>query len=117
MCIRDSINIFNITYTCIYNDGWDGNTYGYGEGCIFKDPIFADLNNGDFHLKSTGGRWDGSKWVTDTDASPCINAGNPASDYANEPEPNGNRINMGVFGNTFQACLLYTSVSAILVWR
>lgn len=61
------------------------------------------MNNGDFHLKSTGGRWDGSKWVTDTDASPCINAGNPASDYANEPEPNGNRINMGVFGNTFQA--------------
>lgn len=54
------------------------------------------MNNGDFHLKSTGGRWDGSKWVTDTDASPCINAGNPASDYANEPEPNGNRINMGV---------------------
>lgn len=61
------------------------------------------MNNGDFHLKSTGGRWDGSKWVTDTDASPCINAGNPASDYTNEPEPNGNRINMGVFGNTFQA--------------
>lgn len=55
------------------------------------------MNNGDFHLKSTGGRWDGSKWVTDTDASPCINAGNPASDYTNEPEPNGNRINMGVF--------------------
>lgn len=54
------------------------------------------MNNGDFHLKSTGGRWDGSKWVTDTDASPCINAGNPASDYANEPEPNGNRINLGV---------------------
>ena len=101
--VSEGINIFNITYTCIYNDGWDGNTYGYGEGCIFKDPIFADLNNGDFHLKSTGGRWDGSKWVTDTDASPCINAGNPASDYANEPEPNGNRINLGVFGNTFQA--------------
>ena len=35
----------------------DGNTYGYGEGCIFKDPYIIDLNNGDFHLKSTGGRW------------------------------------------------------------
>jgi hypothetical protein len=68
------------------------------------------LNNGDFHLKSTGGRWDGSKWVTDTDASPCINAGNPASDYANEPEPNGNRINLGVFGNTFQASKQVTEV-------
>ena len=64
---------------------------------VFQRSIFADLNNGDFHLKSTGGRWDGSKWVTDTDASPCINAGNPASDYANEPEPNGNRNKFGSF--------------------
>ncbi|WP_288684006.1 fibronectin type III domain-containing protein [uncultured Eubacterium sp.] len=101
--VSEDINTSNITYTCIYNDGWDGNTYGYGEGCIFKDPLFADLDNRDFHLKSTGGRWDGTKWITDTVTSPCINAGNPASDYLNELSPNGNRVNMGAFGNTSQA--------------
>ena len=32
--------------------------------------------------------------------SPLVNAGDPASDYANEPEPNGHRINLGAYGNT-----------------
>jgi hypothetical protein len=32
--------------------------------------------------------------------SPCIDAGDPADDYALEPEPNGRRINMGFFGGT-----------------
>jgi outer membrane protein assembly factor BamB len=31
---------------------------------------------------------------------PSTDRGDPADDYANEPEPNGRRINLGAFGNT-----------------
>jgi len=31
---------------------------------------------------------------------PTTDRGDPADDYANEPEPNGRRINLGAFGNT-----------------
>ncbi len=53
-----------------------------------------------YHLKSENGRWDGSQWIIDTATSPCIDAGDPAFDYSYEPLPNGNRINIGAFGNT-----------------
>ncbi len=35
--------------------------------------------------------------------SPCIDTGDPASDYSNEPEPNGGRINIGAYGGTAEA--------------
>lgn len=35
--------------------------------------------------------------------SPCIDAGDPAWDYNLEPEPNGERIKLGAFGNTPKA--------------
>jgi hypothetical protein len=35
--------------------------------------------------------------------SPCVDAGDPLSDYFSEPEPNGNRINMGAYGGTTEA--------------
>ncbi len=57
----------------------------------------------DFHLKSAFGRWNGSAWVYDNETSLCINSGDPASDYSNEPEPNGGRINIGAYGNTPEA--------------
>jgi hypothetical protein len=41
--------------------------------------------------------------VNDEVTSPCINAGDPLDDYALEPSPNGNRINMGTYGNTAKA--------------
>ena len=63
-------------------------------------------------MKSIAGRWDGSKWVTDDVASPCIDAGDPASDYANEPAPNGGRINLGCYGNTAEASKSGTSSAA-----
>jgi len=37
---------------------------------------------------------------SDTETSLCIDAGDPAYDYTLEPEPNGERINMGAYGNT-----------------
>ncbi|MDP2898564.1 MAG: right-handed parallel beta-helix repeat-containing protein, partial [bacterium] len=70
------------TYCCI--EGWDKG----GQGNIWAYPSFADAEGGDFHLLS---------W------SPCIDAGDPSSDFSNEPQPNGGRINMGAYGNTPEA--------------
>jgi hypothetical protein len=83
-------------------------------GNIETDPLFAvdgywkgnTWVPGDYHLKSMVGRWDplSEIWVTDEVHSECIDAGDPADDYANEPTGrNGNRINMGVYGNTSEA--------------
>ena len=68
---------------------------------IVGDPLFA--GNGDYHIQSVGGRWNGSDWINDEVTSPCIDAGDPASAYANEPAPNGGRINLGCYGNTAHA--------------
>lgn len=74
-------------------------------GNISGNPRFANVADGDFHLKSCNGRWDllTSTWVYDNVTSPCISTGDPAVAYANEPAPNGSRINMGVHGNTLEA--------------
>lgn len=208
----------NITHS--NNDVWgnvlgsyNGTTAGIGD--ISVDPLFADPANGNFHLKSTAGRWNAVKasknrapdilvdpcavlftlvyinlwfnqtagpfinvldytWIADSKHSPCIDAGDPvevltedyytggltvvvddvteisnndvifitdgvnteigtvnstsattitltetftnnysvannayvymaSSDYSNEPEPNGGRINIGAYGNTKEA--------------
>lgn len=84
-------------YSCI--QGWTG----AGTGNISSDPLFADPNNGDYHLKSKNGRWlpgkeytyldpndtpadpnddfwvivpaGPSQWVYDPNTSPCIDTG------------------------------------------
>jgi hypothetical protein len=78
-----------------------------GSGNIPFDPCFVDPCNGDFHLKSTIGRWnpDTQSWVTDLAQSPCIDAGDPNCDWSGELWPHGKRINMGVYANTPQASM------------
>jgi len=49
--------------------------------------------------------------VLDDVTSPGIAAGDPASDFTNEPQPNGARINMGAYGNT-----QYASKVAGIMW-
>ncbi|MCE5229057.1 DNRLRE domain-containing protein [bacterium] len=89
-----------------YTDFWDNVfTALGGSGNMSADPLFADRTNRDYHLKSTIGRWNGSEWVQDTANSPCIDAGDPASSYASEPAPNGDRINIGGYGNTTEASM------------
>jgi hypothetical protein len=72
---------------------------------IDVDPLFADPDNRDYHLKSQAGRWDtiARTWVRDDATSPCIDAGDPDADWTAELSPNGQRINMGAFGGTIQA--------------
>ena len=57
-------------------------------GNISKDPLFLGAVVGDYHEKT---------------GSPHVDAGNPSSDYSNEPAPNGGRINIGAYGNTTEA--------------
>lgn len=91
---------FEVIYSNVQN-GWSG------EGNLDSDPLFADPENGDFHLESQGGRWDsiGSNWVVDAVSSPCIDAGSPDEPVILERFPNGDRINMGAYGGTPQASL------------
>ena len=105
--LRSSKNTSAITNE--YNDVW-GNSTNYsgcspGVGDISRNPLFVDSANGDYHLKSKTGRWDpdSKTWVKDTVHSPCIDVGDPTSEYKNEPAPNGGRINMGAYGNTNEA--------------
>ncbi len=102
----------SVSYCCV--QGGDLDIY-LGIGCTLNwlsgnidpvDPYFANPGTGDFHLKSTAGRWDTSSktWVTDSVDSPCIDAGDPADpNWTQEIEPNGGRINMGAFGGTAEA--------------
>ena len=82
---------------------------GYNVDCLltgdplFVTPLASASSEADVHLKSVGGRWNGSAWVKDDAMSPAIDAGDPASDCANELAPNGGRINLGAYGNTAKA--------------
>ncbi len=83
-------------YTNIYNTTWPN--------AVTNENYLGDLGANEaklkYHLKSEFGRWNGTQWINDNSTSPCIDAGNPTDDYSNEPTPNGNKINIGAFGNT-----------------
>jgi len=51
----------------------------WGPGSISAEPNFASENMGDYHLRSSAGRWQQSTagWVSDALTSPCVDAGNP----------------------------------------
>lgn len=88
----------NVSYSDV-DGGWPG------VGNIAMDPCFADVNNGDYHLKSQAGRWDPNSqdWVVDDLTSPCIDTGNPQHPIGYEPFPNGGIVNMGAYGGTAEA--------------
>jgi hypothetical protein len=78
-----------------------------GQGNFSRDPLFVDPSENDFHLRSERGRyWPRFDiWVLDKVTSPCIDAGDPQSDYSAEPKPNGDRINLGAYGGTAYASM------------
>jgi len=111
----------NLTVTVTYTDvqgGWPG-TGNIDELPCFVEAGFWDPNGtpedinddfwvqGDYHLCSQAGRWDPSSqtWIQDVITSPCIDAGDPDSDWTAELLPNGGRINMGAYGGTPQASM------------
>lgn len=78
-----------------YNDFWQtqGLSQGISEFCesctpnYNWDPLFKNPQEDDFHLLPN---------------SPAINAGNPDSDYSQEPMPNGGRVDLGAYGNNIE---------------
>jgi parallel beta-helix repeat protein len=102
-----------LTYCDVYgNTG--GNYFAMTDptgtsGNISVDPKFG----ADYRLKSQAGRWNDatSAWVRDAGTSPCIDAGDPASAYNQEPVPNGGRVNMGWDGDTPHASKTHTAVT------
>jgi hypothetical protein len=84
------------TFSC-----WTGAT---GTGNINADP---QLHSFDYHLRSATGRWDpmSKSWVKDDVNSPCIDAGDPTTDWTTELWPHGQRINMGAYGGTPEASM------------
>lgn len=91
---------------------------------IDADPYFArqgewDLNGtpkdanddlwlaGDYHLKSSAGRWDpdSQRWAYDNLISPCIDTGYHEDQVGEELGPNGGIINMGFYGGTHEASM------------
>ncbi|MHC4488757.1 MAG: LamG domain-containing protein [Planctomycetota bacterium] len=80
----------------LYNTGVAGQEYG---------PLFADADNGDYHLLSERGRYRATtdEWILDEVTSPCVDGGDPNIEPTGERMPNGGRINMGAYGNTAYA--------------
>ncbi len=111
----------NNSAECTYNNVWDNYSGNYngcepGRGSISIDPKIKSIKLGtkfhdtkdvtaDLHLQSETGRWNDltQTWETDTATSVCVNGGEPNADYSNELTPNGNRVNLGAYGNTIFA--------------
>ncbi len=85
---------------CIVENG----EYEDGDGCFFADPLFVDTTY--YHLQSirfgnyVDGYFDGGYWDLSPQQSPGISAGDPNAPYHREPAPNGQRVNLGAYGNT-----------------
>ena len=76
----------------------------FGEGIMTPvDPLFADPANGDFHLKSTAGRWTPTGRVTDTVMSPAIAKGYSDGGASDNPERAGKQNELGAYGNSSEA--------------
>ncbi len=61
---------------------------GLDANSISSDPLFTDQLMSDYHLGAI---------------SPAIDAGDPTVNFSLEPQPNGDRINMGAYGGTAEA--------------
>ena len=80
----------------------------YGDRRWYAAADQAAVLGFDLHIKSPGGYWlnDGTL-VKDAESptSAALDAGDPTSDYSNEPSPNGGCVNMGFYGNSTNASM------------
>ena len=81
----DDLSGFTATEGFAYNLIANGELAGLN-GNFAAVPQFVGA--GDYHLLPS---------------SPAIDAGDPLADFSNEPENNGDRINLGAYGNTAEA--------------
>jgi hypothetical protein len=95
----DSTGGVTLAWSC-YSNSMD---HVNGGNNISTNPLFVDTTY--YHLKSRGGNYvggyfSGGTWANASESSPCIDVGDPTSDYSREPEPNGRQVNLGAYGNT-----------------
>ena len=122
------LSYFYSDYNCYHSTGsipWVINSNNYvnllnlrnSMGCdtnsFSTDPYFAKTGAGGYQPQSMSGHFEGNSLIIDSNQSSCIDAGDPAYGFSAEHEPNGSRINMGVYGGTPLASLSPTG----LVWR
>ncbi|NIR64259.1 MAG: hypothetical protein GWO10_10915, partial [candidate division Zixibacteria bacterium] len=90
----------NVDPCFIMNGYWDGNSTP-------SDTNDDFWNKGDYHVQSQAGRWDPNTltWAYDDVMSPCVDAGDPNSDWTSELWPHGKWINMGAYGGTPEASM------------
>lgn len=72
---------------------------------ISEDPLFADAVADDYHPLSITGRFDPGLggFTNDTVHSPLIDLGDPTAAVGDETSPNGDRVNIGLYGGTAEA--------------
>jgi hypothetical protein len=76
----------------------------FGDGILAPvDPLFADPARGDFHLKSTFGRWTVGGYVQDKLNSPALAKGLPNAPANQNPPRAGKRNELGAYGNSGEA--------------
>jgi hypothetical protein len=81
----------------------NGVKVSFGEGILAPaDPLFADPETGDFHLRSAFGRWTAAGYVSDPVTSPALAKGTPGAG-ADNPERAGRRHELGAYGNSGEA--------------
>jgi outer membrane protein assembly factor BamB len=83
-----NLSQLSISYNDLYNNITNATDYvdcNGGTGDITKDVMFVDETNNDYRERI---------------GSATIDMGDPADDWSQESEPNGDRINMGAYGNT-----------------
>ena len=78
------------------------NLSSYRSGYMFAPACMAELMQINAHLCGRSGYTDETTGalVKSKRFSPAIDAGDPESDYKQEPEPNGGCVNLGFYGNT-----------------
>lgn len=88
-------------------------TTGNDPDSIVADPLFYSPATGDFHLRSTQGRYNSTNglFTFDTNTSWAIDLGNPTATYGQELAPNGQRLNLGLYGNTREASKTVTNTA------
>jgi len=81
-------NAVDFTYSLVDDNSFSDINSGLNNGNFNADPYFSDAESSDYHLLPN---------------SPAVDKGDLLSEYSNEPGANGNRINIGAYGNTREA--------------
>ncbi len=112
----DSTGGVTLAWSC-YSNSTD---HVNGGNNISDDPLFVDTTY--YHLQSEQGNYidgyfSGGSWSTSAANSPCLDAGDRASDESREPAPNGSQINMGAYGGTEVASKGHLPAGSMFMFR